>query len=1565
VFGWNGPNTPVDTACSSSLVAIDAGLKSLQSGETEMVLIGGVSILLNAMSFVGFAGANMLSATGECHVFDQAADGYTRGEGAGVALLKPLDAALRDGDPIQAIIRSAGISHNGHNNLVSFPKREAQAKLISEQMEKADVGPEDFAFYEAHGTGTPVGDPAEAWAIGTAVGTGRSAPVPIGSVKGNVGHLEPASGMAGLGKVLASFRTGQLLPQANFNTPSEGIAFDDWNIKVVEEAALEDFAQRKMIGLNSFGFGGVNGSMVLEAPGDHARPKYVPGAVPASQPRARLVASAWSEKALTARCEQVDAIASEAGAIDPRLAGTLAARLEGAPKRAVRLGSTGDWVSADVVAGDTELGPVFVFSGNGSQRPGMGRAALRTDELFRAAFAKVAAILEPELGFDPLEALLNEETSVDLEDTSISQPLLFALQAAYVERMAADGVVPGAVIGHSVGEVGAAYAAGALDLEAACQVVVARSAAQNTTRGDGRMFAVLVGADALDANDLRDRFDAHIAGLNSHKVTAVTVLGETDGFAAEMERRGIRAIDIGIDYPFHSPGMAPVQEPLAALLDGLEATAPDVPLFSTMTGSEWTGGEMGPDYWWDNVREPVSFDSAMNAALDAGHRHFIEMGPHPILVRHLGDIAQKSEVEIAVAQIDAIADPRKDDGDPQSLEARIARFWAMGAKADMATFIGTAPTIDPAIELPFYPYDREHHGFSLTQDGPIWRTAQRAHPLLGDLRPPANVFRNQIDHLLYPFLADHQVQNRVLFPGAGTMELMLSAARIFGGLDADAPVRLTDFALLRPMELSPEECTSVETRWDEASGAMSVLIRPAVQLGPFRPHATATVLPGLPSAASAWSLPKLASSHDVLKKDELYALTEALDLQYGPHFRCVDSVATLDECTVVAELSYPGEPLENARSTDHDLAFHPGLLDGAFQAALALLARREGDAGTFVPQGAETIHFFGNEADARRVLVKLHHANEESVVADLAMFSAEGAPLVAIERLRLMPMPSVGRPAITRETLLAPDWLPVTELNTPPSKVLGAPQGSPLDELAARITAFGLQQVGQARGLATGQFSLDQALESELISEANAEAVGDLLIELDIEPTDDDGVLAIAGSDTVEHLRAAWRGAAAAHPDRGGELSLLAHRIEATPAILAGDETAIAAETPLVDALRRSGLDGGPHGLGNRLAETLLAALHDRPSRARLRFVGGRMTVVIGQVLGALRRQLAGQPVDVQIIAQDAEAIVRAQGDLAGFAGITLVLPEDIETLPPADLIVRMPDHRVSADEDEGATPDLAAEFSGCASGTPVVEPGVAEGVANTFLLGLHGFKIAGSDAKIWQLKSDRTAPVQAVQIMPTAMPAALEGAMALDVRNQNFDDGAVSALHRIASGFARADAEELTQFALVTRLGDAAQEGLAAALGCVANEAAWPSFLHIAVDEKADLAGGIDGAMARHRGENAVRVTATAEAVMRHLPLANTSHDDQDAEKPSFTRRLRGVLEPVPRELAAMPQPQAGEIVLAAEASGLNFRDVMYAMRLLPAEALEDGFTGATIGMEAAGTVVSVGEGVTRFKPG
>ncbi|MEO1399119.1 MAG: polyketide synthase dehydratase domain-containing protein, partial [Pseudomonadota bacterium] len=468
-----------------------------------------------------------------------------------------------------------------------------------------------------------------------------------------------------------------------------------------------------------------------------------------------------------------------------------------------------------------------------------------------------------------------------------------------------------------------------------------------------------------------------------------------------------------------------------------------------------------------------------------------------------------------------------------------------------------------------------------------------------------------------------------------------------------------------------------------------------------------------------------------MKKGELYALTEALDLQYGPHFRCVDSVATLDDRTVVAELSHPGDPLEGERPTDHGLAFHPGLLDGAFQAALALLARRDGDAGTFVPQGAETIHFFGNEASARRVLITLHHASEESVVADITMFDADGTPLIAIERLRLMPMPSAGRPTIDRHTLLAPQWMPISEPLVPEMAALGEPQTSPLDDLTLRILSNGLREVGKSCGLADGHFSLDLALDRELISEANAEVTASLLVELEFEPTEEDGVLSLSSVDTIETLEAAWREASATWPERGAELSLLAHRIHELPAILAGDENAIAAEAPLTEALRRTGLD---HGLGARLAATVAASLPGNPMRLRLRFVGARMAAIMGETLGTLRRMRPDQPIDVQVLAQDGEALVRAQNDLAGFSGVTIVLPDELDTLPPADVVVCMPDF-VAADGEDHASRDLAAEFSGCPVGTLVIDAGLADNLVSDFLLGLNGDAPAAHDASIWQLK--------------------------------------------------------------------------------------------------------------------------------------------------------------------------------------------------------------------------------------
>jgi acyl transferase domain-containing protein/NADPH:quinone reductase-like Zn-dependent oxidoreductase len=1605
IFGWNGPNTPLDTACSSSLVAIDAGLKSLQSGETEMVLIGGVSILLNPMSFVGFAAASMLSATGECHVFDQAADGYVRGEGGGVALLKPLDAALRDGDPIQAIIRSAGISHNGENNLVSFPKREAQSALILKQMEAAGVGPEDFAYYEAHGTGTPVGDPVESWAIGMSAAAGRSEALPVGSVKGNVGHLEPASGMAGLGKVLAGFRSQKLLPQANFNTPSENIDFDELNIRVVAQVEEQDFTKRPMVGLNSFGFGGVNGSMVLEAPGDKRRPALHSVKTPSSEAR-RIITEAYSEDSLDIRTEELDAAiaAAPAAALDA-FASTSAARMENAPFRAVRQVNASTWTRQDTVHADK--GPVFVFSGNGSQKPGMGRVALQNDYAFRAIFQKVSDILEPELGFDPLAALMDPASEVDLEDTSISQPLLFALQAAYVERMAQEGLTPAAVIGHSVGEVGAAFGAGALDLEAACQVVLARSAAQHVTKGDGKMFAIVAGADTLDQDELASKFDAHIAGFNSQKVTAVTVLGDAEAFADHMEAKAIRCIDIGIDYPFHSPGMEPVQEPLDVLLEGLNANAPAVNMYSTMAGKLWEQGVLGPDYWWDNVREPVHFAEAVRAALEAGHRHFIEIGPFPILVRHIRDIASGEGVEVAVTQIDNMADARK--GKPvaemaeRTLGQRIERFWAMGAELDMERFLGVAAKIHPAIELPAYPYEREHHGMAFSDDGPLWRVRQRPHPLLGDLRPPELAFRNDIDHLRYPFLADHQVQNRVLYPGAGTLELMVSAARIGQDLAEDAPVRVTDFQLHRPMELSSEEWTSVRTSIDEQSGHIEVGIRPGVQMGAYRTHASGTVLPGISAAASAFSLPadegKLALDHDAL-----YQLTEKLDLQYGPHFRCVQSVRKISEDSVLAELALPEtDPFAEDRETVHKIAFHPGMLDGAFQAALALLAEREGELGTFVPQGAETVHFLGREDQATKALITLRLASSESVVADLVMFDGDGAPVLAMERLRLMPMPSIGRPAITDETVLTASWVPAPARSDMPALVLAEPAPAGEDilvDLAKNIALRGMADLGLKVGGEEAFLSIEAAMEAGHIGEEHLAYVLALLSDLsdsDMAVTEDGDLWEFPSVPAKDELSQQWISASKSQSGRVGELALLAHRLDHFAELVSADNSFASGEAPVLASLARG---VGSADYAGHLSKSLLSWFAElKPSqRIAIRFVGAGMSYTIGAVMGAVRRGHADWPIDYQIVSSSGDDTMRAEVDLAGFASVSVLSEDDLPSAAAPDCTILMPDFVSEIDADD-VQERLVTVLRGAEKGSELLASMHCDGFLRTMLFGAKsdfftedgdGLPIAkdrqvgslsdaiegiadlvseqasvhGFDLVQGKLRASLAAPLpDTVQIMPSALPRVLDGVMVLDMRNADLPAAPVDELHRITSGLANANADALERFVLVSRLGNASQEGLAAALGVVANENSWNGFLHLAVDEDVSVEGGIAECIRRHTGETLVRIDQSGETVLRHLPLISAT--DRVAEVPGFTRRLRGVLEPVTRKPAAIPSPKAGEIVLQAEASGLNFRDVMYAMRLLPSEALEDGFTGATIGMEAAGTVIAVGEGVTRFSKG
>ncbi|WP_219510116.1 type I polyketide synthase [Nonomuraea ceibae] len=673
-FDLRGPSMSIDTACSSALQAVERACRALADGSASTALAGGVNVLLNPMGFIGFSQAAMLSPTGRCRAFSADADGFVRAEGGGVVVLKLLDDALADGDRVHGVIVGAAANNDGRTMGLALPSTEAQEALLRQVYWKAGVDPDEVAYVEAHGTGTQAGDPAECGALGRALGTARSSgPLPIGSVKTNLGHLEPASGMPGLFKALLVLRHRTIPASLHASVPNPAIDFDGLGLSIVTEPRpLPETGGRTVVGVNSFGFGGANVHVAVAAPpsvgssseGASGVPGRVEGAVPMP-----VVVSARSGGALTEAVARAAAHLETVGADGFYDVAYTAARRRGLHRhRAVvlaaspaeaagglsRLYATGDETrtgasAPKAVTGEAvEHGRVaLVFCGNGSQWAGMG-ADLLGEPAFRQAVEAVDGELADRLGWSVLRELELPPDRWRLSATEVAQPLLFAVQAGVAAMLEAAGVRAGAVLGHSVGEVAAAYTSGALSAAQAARVIAARGLAQSATRGQGRMAAV--GLPEAEARQLLAGYPGvEVAAVNTARdVTVAGPQGALKLLGEDLAAREVFYRELDVEYPFHSAAMDAVREPLCAALEGLRPSRARIPMVSTVSGETLTGEELDATYWWQNVRRPVRFAEAVDRVLADGYDVLVEVGPHPVLRSYLRRLSAAAHTRTAL-----------------------------------------------------------------------------------------------------------------------------------------------------------------------------------------------------------------------------------------------------------------------------------------------------------------------------------------------------------------------------------------------------------------------------------------------------------------------------------------------------------------------------------------------------------------------------------------------------------------------------------------------------------------------------------------------------------------------------------------------------------------------------------------------------------------------------------------------------------------------------------------------------------------------------------------------------
>lgn len=1009
-FNLTGPSIAMDTACSAALTAVHIACEQLAAGHCPVALAGGVTVMITPEGFIGFSRAGMLSPEGRCKAFDAAADGFVRGEGAGMVVLKPLSRALADGDPVYAVIRATATNQDGHTNGISLPGQEAQARLVKKACVMAGIAPSDIGYVEAHGTGTAVGDPIEAHALAEALCEDRPAerPLAIGSVKTNLGHLETAAGVAGLMKAALVANRGKIPPSLNFNEPSPHIDFEACRLRV--PTVLEDFpgsvGKPRIIGVNSFGFGGANSHVIVSEPPPHAEPARFTIEEERAWP---FVLSARSEESLKAAAANLAAWidgklrANGVSSLLPDLVHTLGARrnhhayrLTGAPKSDRQLadallafaqeGASPELKTSFTPAPEHAPRIGFVMSGQGPQWWGMGRELMRTEPVFRAAMERCAAAMAPHARFSLFEELARDENDTRLGQTEFAQPAIFAMQIALAELWKSWGVEPSCIIGHSVGEVAATHLAGIFTLEEAAEIIIARAQSmQDCTHGEGGMLAVGLSPD--EAGELIARHDpgVSIAAFNGPRSLTLSGLKTSlEKMAADLEPAGIFARFVRVSHPFHHAMMQPAADAVARRLAHLRPRPGKIPFFCTVTGERCPGEDCFASYWARGIRQPVRFVQAVDAMNRHGVDIWLELSAHPALAisiqECLGDQGKKVQV---------VSTTRREREQEAVVEAA-NDLHRLGVDLRFAAMTPSRRLL----KLPAYPWNKARW-WSESGEAQHGRLHPGGRGLL-DARLLRSVptWTCRLDERHLAYLRDHRVDKHIVFPAAGFIEMALEAGReLFEG----RPFAVEELEIRKPL-IVPEtaEDLAMELTYDPVERTFNIQSRfePSTNwsvhvVGSLRAERVESEFENSP-----WQDP--AGELDGKSPEASYETMEQLGLPYGPEFRTVRELFSRSGRSAgFVALS------ANASKRAADYALHPVIMDAALHVFSAGGRSMEGlEEKMKLPVRFSRILFLRSPGRSSRVRAEVTQNNDELIEGNIRLYDEAGRPAVLVDGFR-------------------------------------------------------------------------------------------------------------------------------------------------------------------------------------------------------------------------------------------------------------------------------------------------------------------------------------------------------------------------------------------------------------------------------------------------------------------------------------------------------------------------------------------------------------------------------------
>ena len=1005
-FDWHGPSFTIDTACSSSLVAFAEAMASVESGRVDMAVVAGVNVLLSPAPFIGFSRASMLSPTGLCRPFSADGDGYVRSEGAVAFVIQRMDQAKAANQTIRAVALASGVNSDGRTAGVSLPSTEGQRRLLDRVYGHSGIDPKRLSFVEAHGTGTRVGDPIEATAIGEALGLRRDEMLPLGSVKSNIGHLEPASGVAGLFKAVLSMEH-KLYPRSlHLDEINPLVDFASLNLEpAVRAVDLSGSAATLHAGVSSFGFGGTNAHVILRAPeGDEVatreplrhRPDYL---VLSAQTRAALAQTANDyaahiESSHNTPDRSLDLMAAAAFARRETMAHRVALPLGSAGAMAATLrafaGNKSAPQSVSGTASSTRPDICFLYNGNGAQWAGMGRAAYAENAAFRTRMHQIDALFMPLSGWSLVEAMHGDDLDERLKRTAVAQPLLFALQSATTQAVAAYGLKPTSVIGHSVGEVAAAEAAGAISLENAVRLVHCRSEYQEAVRGKGRMAVANIGEEAARALlvDLEIK-GVEIAAINSPG--SVTLAGAEEPIralaaAARKKRVALRVLDL--DYQFHTSILEPLKEPLIEALGVFDTSDGDVAFISTVTGDVLEGSKLDAAYWWSNVREPVRFSAALQSAARRGAALFVEIGPRPILTSNVSDTLREGGFHGSVI---ASFQEKDEETGVGPVRATVARAFVNGAGIDAEKLFGSAP--GGPIALPSYAWQRQDFVPAETSELLDIYGKSLRHPLIGSrISESSPEWRTLLDASVVPYLADHRIDEEIVVPGSGLAEMALAVGReIF----PEGAIGLEDFDLLQWMTLPETGMREISVRFANETRMVEIWSRPRLGADEWTMHARGRII------QPASDAPELGPFNESLRRKlpivadaaEIYAAATKAGVNYGPAFQ---RVVGMRRNSKIMEVKLAGaEP--GTLNFSRQQILHPVTLDSAFHALFQTIKPRKDEKYAYLPVRFATLRVFKDSTQAVRARVTVDRETAQSISVSVILVDAEGDCVASLE----------------------------------------------------------------------------------------------------------------------------------------------------------------------------------------------------------------------------------------------------------------------------------------------------------------------------------------------------------------------------------------------------------------------------------------------------------------------------------------------------------------------------------------------------------------------------------------